>query len=324
MAAELIEAGVDVDDTYRRLYERVPIEKLRLVARALEKIERFDDGRLAVTYISRRGLRGTGAERGPDRGDHRPRARARGHRGRRGDPRQDRRRPRRAQGQPALDRRRASTSRRSPASTAAAGTSGPPASRTDLDLPRAGRVPAVPRSRAQLWLTPTPGAGPAASTSRRGHLARRGRRACAASAAPRAGHAGTLDPFATGLLIVLLGRAATRDAALPPGAAARPIGRRARLGSRLDHRRPRRRAHRDRASRERARAADRASPPAAADDSAVKVGGERAYRRAHRGEERRDCREREVEVHRAELLCARGRPRRVRDRVLVRAPTCAA
>ena len=34
VAAELIEAGVNVDDTYRRLYEHVPIEKLRLVARA--------------------------------------------------------------------------------------------------------------------------------------------------------------------------------------------------------------------------------------------------------------------------------------------------
>ena len=52
MAAELIDAGVDVADTYRRLYERVPPEKLRLIGRALEKIERFDEGRLAVTYIS--------------------------------------------------------------------------------------------------------------------------------------------------------------------------------------------------------------------------------------------------------------------------------
>ena len=58
MAAELIEAGVDVDDTYRRLYEHVPLEKLRLVSRALEGIERFDDGRLAVTYISAERLRG--------------------------------------------------------------------------------------------------------------------------------------------------------------------------------------------------------------------------------------------------------------------------
>ena len=61
MAAELIEAGVDVDDTYRRLYERVPIEKLRLIARALEKIERHDDGRFAVTYISADDYEATGA-----------------------------------------------------------------------------------------------------------------------------------------------------------------------------------------------------------------------------------------------------------------------
>ena len=52
MAAELIEAGVDVNDIYQRLYERVPLEKWRLTARALEKIERYDDGRFAVTYIS--------------------------------------------------------------------------------------------------------------------------------------------------------------------------------------------------------------------------------------------------------------------------------
>ncbi|HEX5955648.1 MAG TPA: bifunctional oligoribonuclease/PAP phosphatase NrnA [Solirubrobacterales bacterium] len=61
MAAELIEAGVDVDDTYRRLYERVPIEKLRLIARALEKVERHDEGRFAVTYISADDYEATGA-----------------------------------------------------------------------------------------------------------------------------------------------------------------------------------------------------------------------------------------------------------------------
>jgi phosphoesterase RecJ-like protein len=61
MAAELIEAGVDVNDTYRRLYERVPIEKLRLIARALEKIERFDRGRLAVAYLSSEDYSTTGA-----------------------------------------------------------------------------------------------------------------------------------------------------------------------------------------------------------------------------------------------------------------------
>ena len=61
MAAELIEAGVNVDEIYRRLYERVPIEKAKLVARAIDKIERFDDDRLALTYISREDYAATGA-----------------------------------------------------------------------------------------------------------------------------------------------------------------------------------------------------------------------------------------------------------------------
>jgi bifunctional oligoribonuclease and PAP phosphatase NrnA len=62
MAAELIEAGVDVHDTYRRLYERVPIEKLYLLARAIERIERFEACKLAVTSISARDYEDTGAD----------------------------------------------------------------------------------------------------------------------------------------------------------------------------------------------------------------------------------------------------------------------
>ena len=61
IAAELIEAGVDVDDTYRRLYEHVPLEKLRLVSRALEGIERHCGGRLVVTYITAADYEATGA-----------------------------------------------------------------------------------------------------------------------------------------------------------------------------------------------------------------------------------------------------------------------
>jgi bifunctional oligoribonuclease and PAP phosphatase NrnA len=52
---------VDVNDTYRRLYERVPIEKLRLVARALDKLERVDECALAITYITGDDYRDTGA-----------------------------------------------------------------------------------------------------------------------------------------------------------------------------------------------------------------------------------------------------------------------
>lgn len=61
VAAALIEAGVDVHDTYRRLYEHAPLEKLKLIARALEGIELHGGGQLAVTYISARDYEETGA-----------------------------------------------------------------------------------------------------------------------------------------------------------------------------------------------------------------------------------------------------------------------
>jgi phosphoesterase RecJ-like protein len=61
VAAELIDAGVNVDDTYRRLYEHVPIEKLRLVARALDGIGRHCDDRLVVSYITAEDYAATGS-----------------------------------------------------------------------------------------------------------------------------------------------------------------------------------------------------------------------------------------------------------------------
>jgi phosphoesterase RecJ-like protein len=61
IAADLIEAGVVVDDTYRRLYEHVPIEKIRLVARALDGIERYCDERLVLAYITAEDFKATGA-----------------------------------------------------------------------------------------------------------------------------------------------------------------------------------------------------------------------------------------------------------------------
>jgi phosphoesterase RecJ-like protein len=61
VAAELIDAGVDIDDTYRRLYEHVPIGKLRLVARALDKIERHCGDRLVVSYITAEDYAATGS-----------------------------------------------------------------------------------------------------------------------------------------------------------------------------------------------------------------------------------------------------------------------
>ena len=61
ISASLIDAGVDVDDVYRRLYEHVPLEKVHLVSRALSKIERCCDGTLVTTYISRSDYEETGA-----------------------------------------------------------------------------------------------------------------------------------------------------------------------------------------------------------------------------------------------------------------------
>ncbi|HLH14087.1 MAG TPA: DHH family phosphoesterase, partial [Solirubrobacteraceae bacterium] len=52
MAAELIEAGVDVAAVYRRLYEGVPLGKLALLGLALGQLQRFDAGELAMATLS--------------------------------------------------------------------------------------------------------------------------------------------------------------------------------------------------------------------------------------------------------------------------------
>ncbi|MEA2253625.1 MAG: bifunctional oligoribonuclease and phosphatase NrnA [Solirubrobacteraceae bacterium] len=62
MAAELVEAGVDVHDIYRRLYEGMPYGKLELLARALAHVERYDEGRLTFTRLTRDDFRLAGAE----------------------------------------------------------------------------------------------------------------------------------------------------------------------------------------------------------------------------------------------------------------------
>jgi phosphoesterase RecJ-like protein len=61
IAAELIEAGVPVDETYRRLYEHVPIEKLRLLSRALDGIEHHCGGALVTAYIAAADYAASGA-----------------------------------------------------------------------------------------------------------------------------------------------------------------------------------------------------------------------------------------------------------------------
>jgi phosphoesterase RecJ-like protein len=62
MAAELVEAGVDVHGIYRRLYEDMPYAKLELLGRALTHLQRYDDGTLTYSRLSRDDFRMAGAE----------------------------------------------------------------------------------------------------------------------------------------------------------------------------------------------------------------------------------------------------------------------
>ena len=62
MAAQLIAAGVDVQDVYRRLYEEMPQAKLALLARALGRMRRFDSGQLTLAALSAADFREAEAE----------------------------------------------------------------------------------------------------------------------------------------------------------------------------------------------------------------------------------------------------------------------
>jgi len=115
----------------------------------------------------------------------------------------------------------------------------------------------------------------------------------------KAGHAGTLDPFATGLLIVLCDRATRLQRFLLP--LPKTYVATARLGWRSDTGDP------DGELTETGRVPERLELPTGEVTqrvpmtSAVKVGGERLYRKARRGEEVATP-ERTVRVERAELL----------------------
>ncbi len=119
----------------------------------------------------------------------------------------------------------------------------------------------------------------------------------------KAGHAGTLDPFATGLLLVLLGRA-TRLQRFLTGLPKTYLAT-ARLGRRSSTGDP------DGELIETGVVPDSLELPTGTVrqrvpmTSAVRVGGERLYRKAHRGETVTTP-ERDVEVQRAELLGSDG------------------
>jgi phosphoesterase RecJ-like protein len=62
LAAELVEAGADVHGIFRHVYETVQFAKLKLLARALERAQLFEGGRLVVSYLLRDDFAEVGAE----------------------------------------------------------------------------------------------------------------------------------------------------------------------------------------------------------------------------------------------------------------------
>jgi bifunctional oligoribonuclease and PAP phosphatase NrnA len=53
LAAELVEAGADVHKVFQDVYENVQFAKLKLLARALERAQVYEGGRLVVSYLLR-------------------------------------------------------------------------------------------------------------------------------------------------------------------------------------------------------------------------------------------------------------------------------
>jgi bifunctional oligoribonuclease and PAP phosphatase NrnA len=62
LAAELVEAGADVHGIFRHVYETVQFSKLKLLARALERAQLFEGGRLVVSYLLKDDFGDVGAE----------------------------------------------------------------------------------------------------------------------------------------------------------------------------------------------------------------------------------------------------------------------
>src|SRR5579862_971851 len=62
LAAELVEAGADVHGIFREVYETVQFAKLKLLARALERAELYEGGRLVISSLLREDFGAVGAE----------------------------------------------------------------------------------------------------------------------------------------------------------------------------------------------------------------------------------------------------------------------
>ena len=61
LAAELVEAGADVHRVFQGVYESVQFAKLKLLARALERAQVYEGGRIVVSYLVRKDFTEVGA-----------------------------------------------------------------------------------------------------------------------------------------------------------------------------------------------------------------------------------------------------------------------
>jgi phosphoesterase RecJ-like protein len=61
LAAELVEAGADVHRVFQGVYESVQFAKLKLLARALERAQIYEGGRIVVSYLLRTDFHDVGA-----------------------------------------------------------------------------------------------------------------------------------------------------------------------------------------------------------------------------------------------------------------------
>jgi phosphoesterase RecJ-like protein len=61
LAAELVEAGADVHGIFRSVYETVQFAKLKLLARALDRAQLYEGGRLVISYLVRTDFNEVGA-----------------------------------------------------------------------------------------------------------------------------------------------------------------------------------------------------------------------------------------------------------------------
>ena len=71
LAADLVEAGADVDRVFQGVYENVQFAKLKLLARALDRARVLEGGEILVSHLLREDFEAVGADGAVLRGDHR-------------------------------------------------------------------------------------------------------------------------------------------------------------------------------------------------------------------------------------------------------------